>query len=124
MALCSNEHIQSLVASQRKLPRDTKNGLQNTDPVGYYFWDYPEGTTMAFMRFLKILFGGGIDASTEELLEMFIGQTYPDNDSIVSYISAKGVATKEEAVFGRPPAALLGLWVLLHNSNASLLMPP
>jgi hypothetical protein len=54
---------------------------------------------MAFMRFLKILFGGGIDASSEELLAMLVGQTYPGNDFVGAYVSAKGLVMKEEAVF-------------------------
>jgi hypothetical protein len=54
---------------------------------------------MAFFNFLKILFGGGIDATWEELLEMLIGQTYPGDDFIDLYVSRKGIATKEDDVF-------------------------
>jgi hypothetical protein len=54
---------------------------------------------VAFFSFLKILFGGGIDATSEELLEMLNGQTYPGDDFIDLYVSIIGIATKEEDVF-------------------------
>lgn len=54
---------------------------------------------MAFMTFLKTLFGGGIDARLEELLEMLIGQTYPGDDFIDLYASARSLTTKKEDVF-------------------------
>jgi hypothetical protein len=54
---------------------------------------------VAFLTFLSVLFGRGINATSEELLEMLIGQTYPGNDFIDLYVSRKGIATKEEDVF-------------------------
>jgi hypothetical protein len=54
---------------------------------------------VAFLTFLSVPFGRGINATSEELLEMLIGQTYPGNDFIDLYVSRKGIATKEEDVF-------------------------
>jgi hypothetical protein len=62
---------------------------------------------MSIFSFLKILLGGGINATSEELLHLFVGQTYPPDqflDLVAELQRRQGKQPNSETIFASASA--------------------
>jgi hypothetical protein len=80
---------------------------------------------VSIMSFLRILFGKGINATSEELLELFVAQTYPAQqllDVVAELQRRRGIPVDTEAIFASASAccavAVVGV---AYKFKASLL---